>query len=190
MIGEDKKKSFLPFIFILLGLLLILFNFSESPSSKNHKIDEVQQQKVNAHLQWTQKKIEMDEAKAKMEMQKNLQTLPPGSGKNSRSSNKNLDLSYDKSSEEFAQSVERGSKPDQLPTDPNELIQTKIFQDQQLAEYTEAYKQEYVRRFIQNARNQGWDIKVNDQYKVISARPIRKPSQAPSVFSGNGSNSR
>ena len=45
-----------------------------------------------------------------------------------------------------------------------------------MAAHNEAYRKEYVRQFLDNARRAGWEIRLDDDYRVISAKRIRTPA--------------
>src|SRR5690606_34236769 len=77
----------------------------------------------------------------------------------------------------FNENIGRGLKKNSLPADPHQLIQTDLFYDEVDQAQSEEYKKEYTRQFIENAKKDGWEIKVDANYKVISVRPLeRKPS--------------
>lgn len=87
-----------------------------------------------------------------------------------------VDLSGDSRAAEIANELGRGDKKPATFENPNDVIQKELFNQQQQAEYSRAYKEEYARQFVENARRGGYQIKLGEDFKVISVRPIRTPS--------------
>lgn len=66
---------------------------------------------------------------------------------------------------------------------PNDEINQRI-QNQELKKAEEeAYKQEYARQYIENARKNGYHIILDENLNVIKATPIRRPSDEDTVES-------
>lgn len=61
---------------------------------------------------------------------------------------------------------------------PDNVIQAQLSDEDRRREYEQAYKAEYARQFVENARVNGYDVRLNDEYVVISVRPIRNPSNS------------
>ena len=49
-------------------------------------------------------------------------------------------------------------------------------------------KAEYKKQFVENAKNGGYDIELNDDMEITKATPIRKPSQQDDSVKGSPSN--
>ncbi|MCH2534191.1 MAG: hypothetical protein MK008_07105 [Bdellovibrionales bacterium] len=66
---------------------------------------------------------------------------------------------------------------------PRDIINAQKELDQILNNLDKQRKKEFVKQFIENARNGGWQVKVSDELKVIEVRPIRQrrgfPGRAP-----------
>jgi hypothetical protein len=169
----------------LLGLLLlfaaggVLFfeAFSKKPIEGQMEFTSLQsketQKKVNRHLQETSRQIYLREQKAYIESQKSMKQLEKAKAQSPYKADQ-TDLPmphYEEPTRRFS-----------MPSDPNELIQEELFREQAERRYTEAYKKEYTRQFIENARADGWEIRVDSSYKIISVKPIRTPAE--SVFGG------
>lgn len=60
---------------------------------------------------------------------------------------------------------------------PAQDINSKVYQKNFQDKMDEAEKKEYARQFIENARQGGYHIELNDDLEVIKVTPIRKPSQ-------------
>ena len=61
-------------------------------------------------------------------------------------------------------------------TDPDYIIQNQINDEDRISEYQELSKQEYVRQFVENARRNGFEVNVNQDFVITSVRPIRQPT--------------
>jgi hypothetical protein len=180
---------------ILLGLLLLiaafgLFYLNEQDekgvidlSSNGPKTREALE-RVNRHLQETNRKVFMQERQGYIEQKKTEERLkdikPQEEFKVDRT-----DVAipeYDRYST-YMNDIGQAPKEYTLPSDPKALIQEQLFQEQAQRRYTEEFKKEYARQFIENARAEGWDIKLDSSFRVISVKKIeRRPSY--NVFDG------
>lgn len=57
-------------------------------------------------------------------------------------------------------------------TRPDHIIQGEIADQQRAREYEEAYKEEYARQFVENARQNGYEITLDQDYTVIRVDKI------------------
>ncbi|HEY8270221.1 MAG TPA: hypothetical protein VIG33_04990 [Pseudobdellovibrionaceae bacterium] len=141
--------------------------------------------KVNNHLFNTAQSIEMSQEKMRMETDQLADQ-----GLNPQASPKvevqRLDFSMDPRSETLLNELGREVKESTGPSNADETIQADLFESQQSQELSEAYKKEYARQFIENARKAGYIIRLNEDYKAISVRPIRKPAEDMELFPSNG----
>lgn len=71
-------------------------------------------------------------------------------------------------------------------TNPDYIIQNQLNDEARTAEYKELSKQEYVAQFIENARRNGYEVRVNGDFVVTSVRKIRP--EGPSLFGDPGRN--
>ncbi|MBX3034952.1 MAG: hypothetical protein KF865_13615 [Bdellovibrionaceae bacterium] len=69
-----------------------------------------------------------------------------------------------------------------LPANPADLIHHQLFEEQNSRQQSAAYRKEYARQFVENARRGGWEIRLDDDYKVISVRRLRQPSNQYQLF--------
>lgn len=66
---------------------------------------------------------------------------------------------------------------------PDEEITQKLQNQEIRKAQEEAYKKEYSRQYIENARKNGYNIILDDNLNVIKATPIRRPSDEDSIES-------
>ena len=61
---------------------------------------------------------------------------------------------------------------------PGDVIDQRLSRNQFLSDYDNKYENEYIRRFINNAREQGYQVELNDQLEVVDIREApRKEAQ-------------
>lgn len=191
--GKKKKED----RFYLFGLALLLlscffvflFFLPETEKGNGKVMGSAQlkefEAKVNKYLFNTSQSIEMSREKMQLEANQlaNRGIVPKTLPKEKVQS---LDFSMDPRAEALLKELGREAKESTGPTNADEVVQTDLFEAQQAQEYSEAYKQEYARQFVENARKAGYIIKLNDDYKVLSVRPIRKPAENMELFQSKG----
>ena len=189
---EKKDKSHLLGLALLLlaGFFIFLFLLPDGKKSQG-TMGAAQskefEEKVNKHLFRTSQQIELSREKMEIEAAK-IENQGLGTGKQKEEMHK-LDFSADPRAEALIRELGRGDKESNGPTNADEQVQADLFEAQQNEEYSEAYKKEYARQFVENARKAGYLIKLSDDYKVISVKQIRKPADSYELFnksSGSG----
>lgn len=191
-VEKDKSNSGVILIIALLfGATLSLFLYF-AKQEKQAKVESfggvVSTESVNRHLQYTQKRMDL-EREWVAQKEKSSRNLI-GAGKSSTSAafkNLNgLDLTEEKSGKQLMEELDRGSSSARYSEDPAQLVQKKLAIEQQQQEMLQAYRQEYNRQFVENARKNGWEIRLDENSKIISAKPVRRPSQEGPQGSGAG----
>lgn len=158
------------------GLLLYAMN-DTGPAPKTHSArSERVQETVNKHLERTAEQLEMQRRRMQIENSRLVMNYdssvaeraytPPSEG---------VELQQADSSSAVARDLGVNNIK-QLPSNPTDLIHSQLFEQQQARQYNEAYKKEYARQFIENARRGGYEVRLSDDFKVESVKPIRKPS--------------
>jgi hypothetical protein len=188
-----KKKDrhhLLGLVLLLLSIFfMILFLLPETKkgdgkASQAAKSNEFES-RVNKHLFKTSQSMEMSRERMQLEADKlaNLGIVPKAPPEKEV---QGPDFSMDPRAESLLKELGRDAKESTGPTNADETVQADLFESQQYQEYSEAYKKEYARQFVENARKAGYIIKLNDDYKVISVRPIRKPAENLELFPSKG----
>ena len=54
----------------------------------------------------------------------------------------------------------------------------QVADENKMNEYSEAYREEFVRQFLLNARRNGYEVILGPDYKVLTVRQIRKSQGA------------
>lgn len=149
------------------------------------------QKLVNKHLQKTNQKIELDQLKRKIENEYSRPQVGTRLGiepDHETSNNFGVEMSTDRNSDGVANDLSRGSKPNDYNS-PHAIVQGELLQQQQAAEYERAYREEYKRQFIENARRNGWHIEVDDNFVVRRVEKIN-PNQNPRLFAPSAGGSQ
>lgn len=191
--NEKKDRSLLiPVLFLVLSAFFIYLFMLPEPGAKTAKERSAEQaqrfeQKVNRHLFQTSQSLELNRQRAALEAARlSGQTVNAGPAIDPEKESHPLDLSTDSRNDSLVKDLDRESKQPSLPKTPSELVQAELFEQEQLAAYSEEYKRAYAQKFIENARQAGYLVKLNDQYKVISVQPLRKPTNQYELFGAGG----
>lgn len=185
--GKIDLQQWLPVgILAIAGVLLYsgLTSKDEVGAKAEHKAKV--QATVNKHLERTAEELEMQRRRAQIENARlalDYQNSAPGQAyKNPR---EGIDLERDLREERVAEDLGRGESSPDGPNNPMDLIHQQIFVDQKNHEADEAYKREYARQFIENARRGGYEVRLSEDYRVLSVKPIRRPTNQQKLFDGN-----
>ena len=191
-IEKNKKNKSILFGLLLLLLAIGFFLIPDSDDKSVHHLDlqsKETQDRINRHLRETSQDMVLKQQKSLLESQKELLRAQQDGPQQKYNYNPHkLEISHYDEHPDFNKAIGRESKSYDYAQDPNQIVQGKLFQDQADEKYSEQYKREYTRQFIENARNAGWDIKVDAYYQVISAKKIQR-SPSYDVFQGEGSGS-
>lgn len=193
---KSKENRLLPLLLIGAGGLILLWAFmgGAGGSSLSLKDPEVQN-RINQHLSKTSEAIEM--RKTGMVIQNTKSALEysksrPGVAVSAPS--EGSDLREDFRADMVAEDLGRTSPQDNLGqhSSATDAIQSQVFEQEIQQMEDAAYKAEYARQFVENAKKAGWDVLLDENYQVISVKKGRNPSQTGSgfrLFDGRGSGS-
>ncbi|WP_413559398.1 hypothetical protein [Bdellovibrio sp. HCB209] len=139
------------------------------------------EQAVNKHLMLTNEKMEFE--KRRMEIENS------GADFNSTKAqatynptDSGLDLANDSKAAEVANILGRGVRQEGVPSNPHDVIQKELFNAEQEAAYSEAYKAEYARQFVENAARGGYRVILDDEYRVKQVMPIQRTPGSMDIF--------
>lgn len=189
--AQDRSYILAVLLLLLSGFFLFLFLTPDS-KSKNHITgpnSKEYEARVNKHLFQTSQKIEHSREKMEVETSRLATSGVPTIEKTPETA-LGVDFSADPRAEALVQTLGRDVKESSGPKNSHELIQTELFEQERLQEYSEEYKKEFARQFIENAKKAGFNVKLNDQYKVISVTPVRKPAEDFKLFDTGGGSAR
>lgn len=83
-----------------------------------------------------------------------------------------ISLSQEDHLEQFKRDLGETRERDQSPQGK---IEGNIAKKEWLARYDQAYSEQYLQTFIENARRNGYKVKLNNKWEIISIKKIRKP---------------
>jgi hypothetical protein len=198
---NNSAKLIALLLLVSAGLLFLLYTGSENTSSesakngfgKNQIPAAVRSPKfektVNHHLLVTGDTIENEQKRIWIENINSAKDLSSTSSQpNYKVPTEGIELNVDNRATELADLLGRGAKKENPISDPNDVIQNEIFNQQLWDEYSKTYREEYAKQFVENARRGGYKVILNDDFKVISVTPIKKtiPNRNESILNFHG----
>lgn len=188
---KDDTKGLLGLLFLVAAGALIYFAWQEGsvrtdalgtgrePAAR-HDIKQIETM-VNRHLIMTNKQIELQQEKARLENHSSLpavgeRILPRGRP----NYNKGVDLSPDRNEMNAARDLEQVKELNLAS--PHVEIQSEIADREAQAQYEEMYRREYARQFIENARAGGYEVQLDANFTVLSVKKINKNEEAMRLF--------
>ncbi|WP_253696548.1 hypothetical protein ACLWBD_00965 [Bdellovibrio sp. HCB117] len=192
---DQKERSMLLALLLFLGAAGLIFASLGEPDPKpapegvSAKLkSEKYEKSVNKHLMLTNERMELERQRMAVENARLLNTeFNKTHAQQAYQNSDSLDLSVDNRAAELANELGRGEKKEQAMT-PDEIVQRELFNQQQMHEYSQAYKEEYARQFIENARRGGYKVILSeDLSRVISVQPLRRGNpNSMELFGGGG----
>ncbi|HWU43579.1 MAG TPA: hypothetical protein VN132_09080 [Bdellovibrio sp.] len=173
-------------VFLYLGTATNSKKATGNNSARSEKFEK----SVNKHLMITNENMEMQRQRTEIEnarfgkefgatQAQPIYTTPT----------EGTDLNRENTATEIANELGRGERKEDPILNPNDVVQKEIFNKQQAEEYSQAYKREYARQFIENARRGGYKVILSEDFRVLSVTPIRHPSQNESIMNSNSGSS-
>lgn len=181
-------------LLLFIGATGLVFAYlqSEEPAPATSKMPaSVQSEKfeksVNRHLMLTNERMELERRRMQIEnaelMNTDFNSTKP---QEAYQNHGNLRQDLDTRSDDIANELGRGDKIAEMYS-PHDVVQREIYNAEQDAEYQQAYREEYARQFIENARRGGYNVRLSeDLSRVISIQPISGSQKGMELFSGSG----
>ncbi len=183
--GSMNKNIALSLLLLFSSIGLFWFALKEENENLDNEGVYLQQSEnaINDHLKRTARKIEEGKIKVQVEnlQSKNAANRIEMQSTDFSSTSHSNDFKSDPRLDELTQSLGKNKKEPAPPKSPKEVIQAQMYDNQQWNEYTLSYRQSYADKFVENARRQGWVIKLDSEYKIISAKPLKKDVR-PQLF--------
>lgn len=186
---EQKKQTDLSWIFLVLlvvGLFLILNvdKKSAEPTKTNTATqtmtDKEKISRVNEHMQETALKVAQDRVRRAAEAQKELDRLKNTGTQQKYDGSQGLTFDTDASMQNLTQELNRSHDLSDDQLTPEQIVNNRLLEMQLEEKADQAEREEYARRFIENARAGGWDIRLGPNFEVLSVKKIRK--RTPTLF--------
>ncbi len=160
----------------MAALLLLIANLipDDSRTNTNAALDQKEiDLKVNRNLFMTNKSKELEQEKRKVE----LDSLPKVGEQifpiNKLENKESIDFSNDRNEETAVDDLDRYPKNYQLYDSPHFNTQQELTTRDQIMNEKEKYKHEYARQFIENARQSGYEVKLSEDFVVLSVKRIK-----------------
>ena len=183
--NKNDSKSFLVLLLFIFGAgffyWLGISNQSTPPKPAKKSVSAYSTETealVNRHLHMTSQAVQLNERKRKIENSFSAPQL--GESVVNRPRDKKdygVDHSSDTNESNAYDDLNRYPK-EMAYTNPDNIIRGQLSDQDTAIEYDEAYRQEYARQFVENARRNGYEVKLNSEYVVISVRKVRIPSSS------------
>jgi flagellar motor protein MotB len=189
---EQKERSMLIALILFIGAGALIFmslgsdkKKSATGASAKTKTSEYQKN-VNRHLMLTNEKMQMERRRMDVENFQSADRLQDAKAQKAYQPRQDLDLSTDRRGFDIANEIGRGEKQAGEPSTPDEVVQAELYNREQANQYDQAYREEYARQFVENARRGGYKVKLSeDLSRVIQVQPLRNPS-GNTGFEGGG----
>lgn len=178
---EEKERPWLALLLLLFAGVLLFLGIRDDRKSKKDATSlartEQIQEKVDQHMQLTAERLNLQ--RARMQIENSRLAKDYSQSKEQRpyvAPQEGSELVQEQASEAVAQDLGRNQMLRVMPANPADLINHQLFEQERAKASNEAYRREYARQFIENARRGGWDVKLSEDYRVISVRPYQKPT--------------
>jgi len=185
---NSSKSKYLGYFLIGISALILYFQFVDTPDENNADVKQNADLKtfegdphqiVDQHLKEAQHNIynKKEQIQFQKDQDDQLDFEEFGTGTHLEKNPIPLELNSSEIGEKLSQDLNKNMALYKgKPTSPDELLQMELFNASEQNKLDEAYKEAYAKHFIENARRDGWEIKLNKNYKIISAKPILKPN--------------
>ncbi len=179
--GQDKGWIFL--VLLVLGFLLIFSEQdpAEKKATQELKANDNNQKKmslVNRHLKETALQLEQDRLKRAAEASTVIEKYKSSDQQMTYETQDNLSFESDFNMQKLTQDLNRSHELSEDQLTPEQIVQSQLLGRQIMDKEDRAYREEYVRQFVENAKAAGWDIILSPDLEVISVKK-RKPRRVP-----------
>ncbi|QLY25657.1 hypothetical protein [Bdellovibrio sp. KM01] len=187
--SNDNNKLLAILLFLGAGILVLMSLGNDNPKSGGQagvKKTEKFEKAVNKHLMLTNEKMEFERRRLEIENAAGSDFNSTKAQTTYNPQDSGLDLSNDSRAAEVANILGRGERKEGEPLNPNDVIQKELFNAQQEVEYSEAYKKEYARQFVENARRGGYKVYLDENYRVKQVVPLNRQPGSTDIFNSHG----
>lgn len=164
------KRLLLALILLLAAFFLLLRNEKQKQGSEGFSSYSRFSEKMKAaDLQLELQKVKMEERASLMRKQAAEPFVPDlHTGRSA------LRLSPEAVEKQIVEDNRRKDLPGNYRTkDVDQLLLQQVSNREFAQQYDEAYKRAYIKAFLQNARDSGYDVVLNEDLEVISVEPYR-----------------
>jgi hypothetical protein len=187
--SNDNNKLLAILLFLGAGILVLMYlgnDNSGKPGASGVVKSDKFTKSVNKHLMVTNEKMEFERRRIEIENAANSNFNATKAQPTYNAQDSGLDLSNDSKAAEVAEMLGRGERKENTSNNPHDVIQRELFNAQQDAQYSAAYKEEYARQFVENAAKGGYKVILDENYKVRSVTPINRQPGSTDIFNTGG----
>ncbi len=193
---NEKDKSWIFLVLLAFGLAIVFL--SQNPKNKNVGEsnsspvvnDPDRMKRVDSHLKDTAYNVEVDRRQRQIEVYQQLNKLHTTSAQPAYQESKEFSLESDPYMQSLTDELDRSRQAPPDQSTPHEIVQQRLYENEQLQKASDAYREAYAEQFKENARKGGWDIELGPNFEVLSVKKL-KEKRAPSLFEeGNRGGSR
>jgi hypothetical protein len=144
---------------------------------RNEKQRQQIEASVNRNIQLTNRKIETDKEQIRVE----AGFVVPRVGMvvdRSKDEQAHLDLSSDRNEMNVVRDLDRSNE--RGPPSASDIVQAEVVNSQQMGAERERLQKEFAQRYIEEARRNGFDVKLGPDLRVIDVKPMGPPAGNPS----------
>ena len=180
---SSDSKSFLLLLLLMLGAGTFYFLGSSHKIIKAKKVISAYSPEadalVNQHLVVTSRSLELQAKRRHVENQFSAPQLGESVLVDRLKDKKDygVDHSSDTNESNAYDDLNRYRQDVRL-TDPDTIITNQLHDEDRAMAYDESYREEYARQFIENARRNGYEVRLDENYVVTSVKKIRTPSSS------------
>lgn len=192
---EEKDKSYLLALLLFIGAGFLIFSYlgqGKTPKGSSLSVNQKKliEENVNKHLMHTndaislqQQRMAVENAKLLYETQQNRKPR-----REAYSNDHSFDLSYETRAHDVARDLGRDQQNKLADSySPHDIVQKEMYDQIENQKQEQAYREEYARQFVENARRGGYDIQLTDDLsRVKSVKEIRKSNGQMELFGSRG----
>lgn len=182
-INSSQDKGWIFLVLLVIGFLLIFWEQdpSQQKAAQEQKANVDNQKKmslVNRHLKETALQLEQDRIKRASEASKVIERYKTSEEQSTYESQNDLSFESDFNMQKLTQDLNRSQELSDDQLTPEQIVQSQLLDRQIMDKEDQAYREEYARQFVENAKAAGWDIVLSPDLEVISVKK-RKPKRVP-----------
>jgi hypothetical protein len=192
---EPEDKNQIAFIILLFGVILVLgalllFQMQDKSSESgeifvglNKKIRTKEYEKsVNAHLSEVYSKSQLKQKTIDLQNKKEAPLISKTNEEATYPYREDLTLDGENLGDLIGKDLNGIRKKNFFDT-PEQKVRDDMIRDQQEAFQKLKDKEAYARQFIENARQDGYEVTLDSEYHIVDIKRIKKP-RYPSLFEG------
>lgn len=180
----NKDRSWSLFLVLIVASVMLLILALQDQGGVGGRADsssidpksKIVETRVNNHLSETSRQIEIQEERRRIENSSAPQVGDRLWPERKTQSSSGLDFSQDRHETTAYEDLDRHPRHYGGWNSPHAVIQNEQADKEASADFREKQKEEYVRQFLENARRNGYLIKLNDDLVVVSVQKIQNTS--------------